>query len=240
PQLEYPPQINQQSEFSQQDSGLIVPVFQKDDDPINHMMSFLTTVVTSRYPTTNNQLRNSSNPRQQTTINNGREQVEAILENRGRLFATTAKGKVTCPDSDPNQREKGMIHDPDIPERQSTHTVITHNAAYQADDLDAYDSDCDELNSAKDALLKHKDNIMLEKKKQVDTTPIDYAALNQLYKDFPTRFVPQTELSAEQAFWSQNSMNSLEPTLSIRPTNVEVPKELPKVGMVNTTITEGS
>ncbi|GJX26210.1 hypothetical protein Tco_0232506 [Tanacetum coccineum] len=49
-------------------------------------------------------------------------------------------------------------------------------------------------------LSKHKDNMMLEKekqvdttpidymlekKKQVDTTPIDYAALNQLYKDFP-------------------------------------------------------
>ncbi|GJT63872.1 retrovirus-related pol polyprotein from transposon TNT 1-94 [Tanacetum coccineum] len=85
-------------------------------------------------------------------------------------------------------------------------------------------------------LLKHKDNMMLEKKNQVDTTPIDYAALNQLYKDFPTRFVPQTELSAEQAFWSQNSVNSSEPTLSIRPTNVEVPKELPKVSMVNTSL----
>ncbi|GJW00016.1 retrovirus-related pol polyprotein from transposon TNT 1-94 [Tanacetum coccineum] len=85
-------------------------------------------------------------------------------------------------------------------------------------------------------LLKHKDNMMLEKEKQVDTTPIDYAALNQLYKDFSTRFVPQTELSAEQAFWSQNSVNSSEPTLSIRPTNVEVPKELPKVSMVNTSL----
>ncbi|GJY40627.1 hypothetical protein Tco_0427897 [Tanacetum coccineum] len=85
-------------------------------------------------------------------------------------------------------------------------------------------------------LLKHKDNMMLEKEKQVDTTPIDYAALNQLYKDFPTRFVSQTELSAEQAFWSQNSVNSSEPTLSIRPTNVEVPKELPKVSMVNTSL----
>ncbi|GKE05783.1 hypothetical protein Tco_1397801 [Tanacetum coccineum] len=51
PQLEYPPQINQQSEFSQQDSGLIILVFQKGDDPIdaiNHMMSFFTAVVTSR------------------------------------------------------------------------------------------------------------------------------------------------------------------------------------------------
>ncbi|GKG23073.1 hypothetical protein Tco_0388376, partial [Tanacetum coccineum] len=34
---------------------------------------------------------------------------------------------------------------------------------------------------------------------------------------FETRFVPQTELSAEQAFWSQNSVNSLDPTLSSRP-----------------------
>ncbi|GJX87686.1 hypothetical protein Tco_0339700 [Tanacetum coccineum] len=44
---------------------------QGDDpiDAINHMMSFLSAVITSRYPTTNNQLRNSSNPRQQAIIN---------------------------------------------------------------------------------------------------------------------------------------------------------------------------
>ncbi|GJU45499.1 hypothetical protein Tco_1202765 [Tanacetum coccineum] len=39
------------------------------------------------------------------------------------------------------------------PEGQSTQIVITHNAAYQVDDLDAYDSDCDELKSAKVALM---------------------------------------------------------------------------------------
>ncbi|GJR35611.1 retrovirus-related pol polyprotein from transposon TNT 1-94 [Tanacetum coccineum] len=83
-------------------------------------------------------------------------------------------------------------------------------------------------------LLKQKDPIMLEKK--VNTTPVDYAVLNQLSQDFETRFVPQTELSAEQAFWSQNSVNSPEPTLSSRPTKVEVPKELPKVSMVNTSL----
>ncbi|GJY57192.1 retrovirus-related pol polyprotein from transposon TNT 1-94 [Tanacetum coccineum] len=43
--------------------------------------------------------------------------------------------------------------DPDIPEGQGTQTVITHNVAYQVDDLDAYDSDCDELKSAKVALM---------------------------------------------------------------------------------------
>ncbi|GJW38501.1 retrovirus-related pol polyprotein from transposon TNT 1-94 [Tanacetum coccineum] len=83
-------------------------------------------------------------------------------------------------------------------------------------------------------LLKQQDPMMLEKK--VNTTPVDYAVLNQLSQDFETRFVPQTELSAEQAFWSQNSVNSLEPTLSSRPTKVEVLKELPKVSMVNTSL----
>ncbi|GJS32823.1 hypothetical protein Tco_0531205 [Tanacetum coccineum] len=40
-----------------------------------------------------------------------------------------------------------------LPDIQTSQTVITHNAAYQADDLDAYDSDGDELNSAKITLM---------------------------------------------------------------------------------------
>ncbi|GKD66145.1 retrovirus-related pol polyprotein from transposon TNT 1-94, partial [Tanacetum coccineum] len=94
PQLECAPTVNQQSEFSQPDSGLIVPVFQKGDDPIdaiNHMMSFLTAVVTSRYPTTNNQLRNSSNPRQQATINNGRVTLQPIQGRQTSLAAGTTR-----------------------------------------------------------------------------------------------------------------------------------------------------
>nr|GEU55263.1 hypothetical protein [Tanacetum cinerariifolium] len=83
-------------------------------------------------------------------------------------------------------------------------------------------------------LLKQKDPMMSEKK--VNTTPVDYAILNQLSQDFKTGFVSQTELSAEQAFWSQNSVNFTEPTPSTRPTKVEVPKELPKVSMVNTSL----
>ncbi|GJW12816.1 hypothetical protein Tco_1578643 [Tanacetum coccineum] len=42
---------------------------------------------------------------------------------------------------------------PGIPEGQATQTVITHNAAYQVDDLDEYDSHCDELNTVKVALM---------------------------------------------------------------------------------------
>ncbi|GJV68229.1 retrovirus-related pol polyprotein from transposon TNT 1-94 [Tanacetum coccineum] len=296
PQLEYVPSVNQQPEFSQPESGLIVPVFQKGDDPIdaiNHMMSFLTAVVTSRYPTTNNQLRNSSNPRQQAIINDGRITLQ-LVQWRHISFAS------------------------------GTSRTYTPGAT---DKLDAYDSDCDELNTAKvalmanlshygfDALAKvhNHDNVnknMINQAVQVmppseqsnvvnhsetkitsDSNIIPYsqyvtesqqAAIQNsnsstqqdaliLSKDqqlepklydgnvikntsaivipdseetlilaeeshFETRFVPQTELSAKQAFWPQISVNSLEPTLSSRPTIVEVPKELPKVSMVNTSL----
>nr|GEX76420.1 hypothetical protein [Tanacetum cinerariifolium] len=126
--------VNQQHlEFSPPDLGLNVHVFKHGDDPIdaiNHMISFLTYVVTSRFPTTNNKLRNSSNLRQQTSVNDGRVTLQPV-QGRQTTFSTN----------------------PRIPEGQATQTVITHNAAYQADDLDAYDSDCDELNTAKVALM---------------------------------------------------------------------------------------
>nr|GEZ98553.1 hypothetical protein [Tanacetum cinerariifolium] len=102
---------------------------QGDDhiDAINYIMPFLSAVVTSRYPTTNNQLRNSSNPREQATINDERVTLQPV-QGRRISFAIRTKG-------------------------QATQTVITHNVAYQADDLDAYDSDCDELNTAKVSLM---------------------------------------------------------------------------------------
>ncbi|GJR98818.1 hypothetical protein Tco_0270992 [Tanacetum coccineum] len=90
PQLEYAPLVNQQPEFPQLDSGLIVLVFKQGDDPIdaiNHMVSFLSAVVTSCYTTTNNQLRNSSNPRQQATINHGRVTLQPV-QGRQIYFAT--------------------------------------------------------------------------------------------------------------------------------------------------------
>ncbi|GKA41718.1 hypothetical protein Tco_0734378 [Tanacetum coccineum] len=177
PQLEYPPSVDQQSEFSQQESGLIVPVFQKGDDPIdaiNHMMSFLTAVVTSRYPTTNNQLRNSSNPRQQATINNGRVILQPIQGRQTSVAAGTSRtytpgasgnnsgkqrtDKVLLVQAQASgqilhEEEIAFLADPGIPEGQATQTVITYNAVYQADDLDAYDFDYDELNTAKVALM---------------------------------------------------------------------------------------
>ncbi|GJW92268.1 hypothetical protein Tco_0169821 [Tanacetum coccineum] len=74
----------------QHHSGLAVPVFKQGDDPIdaiNKMMSFLSTVVTSCFLSTNNQLRNSSNPRQQATIHDGRVTVQP-LQGRPNSYAT--------------------------------------------------------------------------------------------------------------------------------------------------------
>ncbi|GJS92109.1 hypothetical protein Tco_0774745 [Tanacetum coccineum] len=160
PQLECAPTVYQQSEFSQPDSGLIVPVFQKCDDPIdaiNHIMSFLTAVVISRYPTTNNQLRNSSNTRQQATINNERVTLQPIQGRQTSLAVGTTRtytpGASRNNSGKQRTEELAFLADLEIPEGQATQTVITHNAAYQADDLDAYDSDCDELNTAKVALM---------------------------------------------------------------------------------------
>nr|GEX72761.1 uncharacterized mitochondrial protein AtMg00810-like [Tanacetum cinerariifolium] len=55
-----------------------------------------------------------------------------------------------------NQRGNGMIHGLKISvaEAQATQTIITHNAAYQADDSDAYDSNCNEINTAKVGLME--------------------------------------------------------------------------------------
>ncbi|GJS85541.1 retrovirus-related pol polyprotein from transposon TNT 1-94 [Tanacetum coccineum] len=70
---------------------------EKGDDPIdaiNHMMSFLTAVVTSRYPTTNNQLRTSSNPRQQATIYDGKVTVQPV-QGRQTTYAAGTMRKYT-------------------------------------------------------------------------------------------------------------------------------------------------
>nr|GFA88701.1 hypothetical protein [Tanacetum cinerariifolium] len=82
-------------------------------------------------------------------------------------------------------------------------------------------------------LQKQKDLMMSEKK--VNTKPVDYATLNQLSQDFETLFVPQNELSIEQAFWSRYSVNSKEPNLSSTSFDVVV-KERTTV----TAITEGT
>ncbi|GKF62076.1 hypothetical protein Tco_0182130 [Tanacetum coccineum] len=51
------------------------------------------------------------------------------------------------------EEELEFLADQGILEGLVTQTVITNNAAYQADDLDAYDSDFDDITTSKVALM---------------------------------------------------------------------------------------
>ncbi|GJV28505.1 retrovirus-related pol polyprotein from transposon TNT 1-94 [Tanacetum coccineum] len=107
-------------EFPQSDSGLAVPTFQQGDDPIeciNKAMAFLSAVA-SRFPPLNNQLRTSSNPKNQATIQDG--------------IATTLRGNYAA-----------------------AQQTILQILAFQIEDLDVYDSDCDDISSAKVVLMEN-------------------------------------------------------------------------------------
>nr|GEX47876.1 retrovirus-related Pol polyprotein from transposon TNT 1-94 [Tanacetum cinerariifolium] len=258
PQVEYALLVHQQSDFSQPDSSLIVPVFQKGDDlidAINHMMSFLTTVVTSRVTVQPIQGRQNSlaagtsrqytsgpsrnNSRKQRTVaccnckreghmsnqstKQKRKRDEAWFKDKVLLVQAQANGQIL------HEEELEFLADQGIAEAQTTYVIQKTNAIVIRDSEETLVL---EEESRSKMLKKQKDQTMSEKK--VNTKP--YAALNQLSQDFKIRFVPQTELSVEQVFWSQNFINSEEPNLSTRPTQVEVPKELLKVSMVNSSL----
>ncbi|GJU13219.1 hypothetical protein Tco_1135615 [Tanacetum coccineum] len=70
-----------------------VPTFLPGDDPIAYMnkaMAFLSAVFTPRYPSTNNQLRSSSNLRNQATVQDGRVTIQHV---QGRQGQNVAEGK---------------------------------------------------------------------------------------------------------------------------------------------------
>ncbi|GJW50593.1 hypothetical protein Tco_0091944 [Tanacetum coccineum] len=78
-----------QAEFPQMDSTLAVPMFQQGEDPIectNKAMAFLSDVA-SRFLQSNNQLRMSSNPRNQATIQDGRVTVQQIQGRQSQRYA---------------------------------------------------------------------------------------------------------------------------------------------------------
>ncbi|GJS84036.1 hypothetical protein Tco_0750577 [Tanacetum coccineum] len=189
-------------------SGLIVPVFKQGDDPINainHMMSFLTAVVTSRYPTTNNQLGNSPNPRKQATINDGRVTLQPI-QGRKNSFATGINDTLTA-------------------------------------DLERYKEQVKVLKEGQNVDLKSKDNVSdsceqsLEPKLYAGNVIKNTSAIVIL--DTKETLMLAEESHSKMLLKQQDPMESMNSSVSCpscRPTKVEVPKELPKVSMVNTSL----
>nr|GEV70843.1 hypothetical protein [Tanacetum cinerariifolium] len=275
PQIDYAPIAQNPSKFSSPESGIMVPVFQKGDDPIdaiNHMMSFLTAVVTSRYPATNNQIRTSSNPRQQATINNGRVTIQPIQGRQSSMSASSSrpfasglggalgkqrvivcynckceghmskrctkpkrkqdakwfKDKVLLVQAQANGRvlqveELEFLADPGTAESSSNQTVITNNAAYQADDLDAYDSDCDELNSTKISLMENlshygsdnlaevnnqdnRNNHLIHQEMQVQSTSEQSTILTQLN----TKITNDSNIISYSQYMNESQYNTVQ------------------------------
>ncbi|GKA27465.1 hypothetical protein Tco_0713633 [Tanacetum coccineum] len=139
----------QQPQFSQPDSGLVVPVFQKGDDPIdviNHMMSFLTAC----HIPGEDKLSFAIGTNKENTL---LEQVDCNQGKKGLSFVKLQGGGSSIVVIALAEEENSIFADPGLLEIQTSLTVYHPQCAYQAEDLDAYDYDCDELNSAKIALM---------------------------------------------------------------------------------------
>ncbi|GJR06805.1 retrovirus-related pol polyprotein from transposon TNT 1-94 [Tanacetum coccineum] len=215
-----------------------------------------------------------------------RKRDDSWFKDKVLLVQAQANGQIL------HEEKLAFLTDLGIAEGQTTQTVITHNAAYQANDLEAYDSDCDKLNTAKVAFMANLSHYVMSSSEQSnvmnhsdteitsDSNIIPYsqyvtesqqaAKAQQLepklydgnvIKNTSAIVIPdskETLMLAEESRLKMllkqqdlmilekkvittpvdyaNSMNFLDPNPSCRPTKVEVPKEPPKVSMVNTSL----
>nr|GEY95221.1 hypothetical protein [Tanacetum cinerariifolium] len=83
------------------------------DDPIaclNKAMDFLSVVATSRFPSTNNQLRTSSNLRNQATIQDGKVTVQQVQMRKGHSYVgTDNKGNATSSEGNKARGQAGVV-----------------------------------------------------------------------------------------------------------------------------------
>ncbi|GJT01580.1 retrovirus-related pol polyprotein from transposon TNT 1-94 [Tanacetum coccineum] len=120
--------------------------------------------------------------------------------------------------------------------RESKPKLYDGNTILKMDTIVIPDSDetlmhCEESRSK--MLLKEQDPLVV--KHRVNTKPINYVILNN---DYNKRFVRQSDLYNEHAYWKATSVPALNPSHSSTTIKVEVPKELPKVSMVYTSLKE--
>ncbi|GKA43662.1 hypothetical protein Tco_0736386 [Tanacetum coccineum] len=129
----------------------VVPVFSPGDDLIaylNKEMVFLTVVASSRFPSTNNELRTSSNPRNQSTIQDGRVTVQQVQERQGQSYSGNAlslsdqgmhhgiRKKAMLAEAQEDRQildeeQLAFLADPGVPDGQAVQTIILNNAAFQ-------------------------------------------------------------------------------------------------------------
>ncbi|GJR45495.1 hypothetical protein Tco_1313598 [Tanacetum coccineum] len=160
-------------------SGFVVPVFSLGDDPIaclNKAMTFLTAVASLRFPSTNNQLKTSLNPRNQAIIQDSRVIVQQVQRRQGQSYSGEGHMARQCtqprrPRNAAWYKEKAMLAeaqeagqildeeqlaflaDPGVPNGQVVQIIIPNNAAFQTENLDTYDSECHDISNAQVVLM---------------------------------------------------------------------------------------
>nr|GEV54980.1 hypothetical protein [Tanacetum cinerariifolium] len=100
-----------------------------------------------------------------------------------------------------HDEELEFLADTGIPEAQSTQYVITNNATYQAGELDAYDSECDKINSAKIALmanLSHYGSYNLAESDNKITSDSNIIPYSQYMKESQYVTVRNSDFPAQQ------------------------------------------
>ncbi|GJY62974.1 hypothetical protein Tco_0464434 [Tanacetum coccineum] len=157
-------------------SLVVVSSFLPYNDPIaslNKAIAFISITFASRYPLTNNQLRTSSNPRNQTTIQEGRVTVQTVQGRQTQGYAGSgARSNATCTRMNRNGgtniacqtkvvwcykcHEEGHMarqYNDDIVTTVQAYQEIPTPGIFQTNDLDAFDSDCNEAPSASAILI---------------------------------------------------------------------------------------
>ncbi|GKB33143.1 hypothetical protein Tco_0872544 [Tanacetum coccineum] len=136
-----------------------------------------------------------------------------------------------------NEEQLAFLADPCIPDSQASQITILNIAAFKTEDLDAYDSDCDDVSNAKAVLMANLSNNGLDVISEVPHSEPYYHDMNNqsvhAMQDFEQTPVVDfidnkiTKLSTEQAFWLQ-ILHPNNDQSDISPVKIEAPKELPK------------
>nr|GEV07227.1 hypothetical protein [Tanacetum cinerariifolium] len=174
------PSYPYQSQMNHQTSSIL-----QIDYQLPQAIAFLIAVASSRFPSTNNQLRTSSNPRNQATIqdgkfwgNNASGQARIVkcynCQGEGHMArqctqpkrprnATWYKDKAILAEAQKagqilDEEQLAFLADPGVLDGQVVQTIIPNNVAFQTEDLDTYDFKCDDVSNAKAVLMANISN----------------------------------------------------------------------------------
>ncbi|GJS19127.1 hypothetical protein Tco_0447759 [Tanacetum coccineum] len=144
------------TEFPQMDSYLVIPVFSQGDDLITYLnkaMAFLTAVASSRVTVQQVQGRQGQSYVGIGYKGNVTSSGETIQVDRQWLLNAIIVKAMLAEAHESSQvldeEQLAFLADPDIPNGQAAQTTILNNDAFQIEDLNAYDSDCDDVSNAK-------------------------------------------------------------------------------------------